>query len=89
MSAHTEIAVLIVAGGSGSRMGGIPKQYRDLAGEPILARTIRAFASALPGAPIQTVIAAGDEALADEERLGEPLGTRARGEIRVDRYPAA
>ena len=56
-----EIAVLIVAGGRGSRVGGVPKQYRKLAGEPIIARTVRAFATALPDAAIQTVIAAGDE----------------------------
>jgi 2-C-methyl-D-erythritol 4-phosphate cytidylyltransferase/2-C-methyl-D-erythritol 2,4-cyclodiphosphate synthase len=37
------IAVIIVAGGTGARIGGIPKQYRALAGKPVLARTIEAF----------------------------------------------
>ena len=37
-------AAVIVAAGRGTRAGGgLPKQYRDLAGEPVLARTIRAF----------------------------------------------
>lgn len=34
----------IVAGGSGSRMGGdMPKQFIDLLGEPVLIRTVRRF----------------------------------------------
>ncbi|MER2520664.1 MAG: bifunctional 2-C-methyl-D-erythritol 4-phosphate cytidylyltransferase/2-C-methyl-D-erythritol 2,4-cyclodiphosphate synthase [Bdellovibrionales bacterium] len=37
-------AVLIVAAGSGERFGGaIPKQYQDLAGAPILRRSVLAF----------------------------------------------
>lgn len=37
---------LIVAAGRGSRFGGdLPKQYRTLAGEPVLRRTLRAFLS--------------------------------------------
>ncbi len=40
-----ETAVVIVAAGRGSRAGdGLPKQWRDLAGQPILARTVAAFA---------------------------------------------
>ncbi len=36
--------VVIVAGGSGVRMGGdIPKQFLDLEGKPILLRTVEAF----------------------------------------------
>ncbi|MFN4153427.1 MAG: bifunctional 2-C-methyl-D-erythritol 4-phosphate cytidylyltransferase/2-C-methyl-D-erythritol 2,4-cyclodiphosphate synthase [Paracoccaceae bacterium] len=38
-------AAIIVAAGRGSRAGGdAPKQWQDLAGEPVLAHTIRAFA---------------------------------------------
>lgn len=38
------VATLIVAAGRGSRAGeGIPKQYRALAGRPVLARTLEAF----------------------------------------------
>lgn len=43
-----EIASIIVAGGSGSRMGSkLPKQFLPIAGEPILMHTIRAFYDAL------------------------------------------
>ncbi len=38
------VACVIVAGGSGSRCGGtLPKQYCDLAGEPVLSHTVRFF----------------------------------------------
>lgn len=38
------IAVIIVAAGRGTRMGeGLPKQWRDLGGQPVLAWTLRAF----------------------------------------------
>lgn len=41
--------VLIVAGGSGSRMGtDIPKQFLELCGKPVLMRTIQAFYDFIP-----------------------------------------
>ncbi len=43
MTAQKAIAVIVVAAGVGERMGGGPKQYRQLAGKPVLARTIEAF----------------------------------------------
>lgn len=44
MAAQKTIAVIVVAAGTGERMGGTaPKQYRMLAGKPVLARTIEAF----------------------------------------------
>lgn len=50
-------AVIIVAGGSGRRMGeGLPKQFRFLGNTPVLARTIGLFAEALPGAEIVVVL---------------------------------
>lgn len=52
---HT--GVVIVAGGSGRRMGAtLPKQFLLLDGLPVLAHTIRNFAKALPGAPIVVVL---------------------------------
>lgn len=49
--------VIIVAGGSGSRMqSSLPKQFMILAGEPVVARTINTFAEALPGAEIVVVL---------------------------------
>lgn len=51
--------VIIVAGGSGLRMGGtLPKQFQLLGNEPILVRTIRTFATALPEASIVAVLPA-------------------------------
>ena len=49
--------VVIVAGGSGSRMqSALPKQFLMLGGEPIVARTINTFREALPGAEILVVL---------------------------------
>lgn len=54
------VAVIIVAGGSGRRMGeGLPKQFRFLGNLPVLARTIGLFAEALPGAEIVVVLPEG------------------------------
>ena len=54
-----KVGVVIVAGGSGSRMGGaIPKQFALVDGEPILVKTINNFAKALPGAKIIVVLPA-------------------------------
>lgn len=51
------VGVIIVAGGSGNRMGGtIPKQFALVGGEPILARTINNFASAFTSAKIIVVL---------------------------------
>ena len=37
-------ATIIVAGGSGQRMGGcLPKQFMEVGGKPVLLRTIEAF----------------------------------------------
>lgn len=37
------VAVVIPAAGAGRRMGGLKKQYLELAGEPVLLRTLRPF----------------------------------------------
>lgn len=59
MEERLNTGVVIVAGGSGTRMGGgIPKQFRILGGEPLLARTINTFAAALPAAQIVVVLPA-------------------------------
>lgn len=47
MSDNHDTAVILVAAGRGSRMGGgLPKQYRLLAGRPVLAQTVQAFRDA-------------------------------------------
>lgn len=53
------VGIIIVAGGSGKRMGGkLPKQFALIGGEPILARTINAFHKALPLSRIVVVLPA-------------------------------
>lgn len=53
------VGIIIVAGGSGSRMGGtLPKQFSLVGGEPILARTINNFRKALPASRIVVVLPA-------------------------------
>lgn len=48
---------LIVAGGSGSRMGSeIPKQFMEMAGKPVLMHTIKAFLSYDPDVEVILVL---------------------------------
>lgn len=41
-----QVAGIIVAGGRGTRLGGAPKQWRDLAGRSLVAHAVRALADA-------------------------------------------
>jgi tRNA threonylcarbamoyl adenosine modification protein (Sua5/YciO/YrdC/YwlC family) len=50
-----DVGVDIVAAGQGTRLGGVPKQFRDIAGEPMLFRTLRPF---LDHAEVRTVVVA-------------------------------
>ena len=51
------IGVVIVAGGSGKRIGGsTPKQFMIVGGEPLLVRAINTFSEALPAAEIVVVL---------------------------------
>jgi len=43
VAAQKSIAVIIVAGGTGERAGGMPKQYRPLSGKPVFTRAVEAF----------------------------------------------
>lgn len=62
-------AVLILAGGSGSRVGSdIPKQYLNLGGVPVIRRTVEVFLSHPAIELIQVVIGAEDS-----ERCGAAL----------------
>jgi 2-C-methyl-D-erythritol 4-phosphate cytidylyltransferase/2-C-methyl-D-erythritol 2,4-cyclodiphosphate synthase len=70
---------LIVAAGSGSRMGGgIPKQYRKVAGVPVIARAVDALASHPAIDAVHVVIGTGQEALLSEA-LGERVVTSSPG----------
>lgn len=63
-------AVIIVAAGRGTRMGGeVPKQWQGLAGKPVLAHTLAAFA----GMQVLLVVHPDDRARA--EALGVPFVT--------------
>ncbi|WP_428977770.1 bifunctional 2-C-methyl-D-erythritol 4-phosphate cytidylyltransferase/2-C-methyl-D-erythritol 2,4-cyclodiphosphate synthase [Lichenibacterium minor] len=65
------VHVLVVAAGRGSRAGeGLPKQYRVLAGRPVLARTLEAFVDRDDVAGVATVIHADDRALYDGAAAG-------------------
>ena len=57
------IAVIIVAAGRGTRMGGgVPKQYRMLAGQSVLSRTLHKFTQVPKVSAIVVVINPEDEA---------------------------
>ncbi|HSB55177.1 MAG TPA: 2-C-methyl-D-erythritol 4-phosphate cytidylyltransferase [Gemmatimonadales bacterium] len=58
-----DIGVVIVAAGQGSRMGGgTPKQYRDLAGIPMLLRSLRPFTAHPDVEHVVVVLPPGDVA---------------------------
>lgn len=68
-----KIIALIVAAGRGSRAGpGVPKQYRDLAGEPVLRHTLRAFSSHPRVDSVLAVIHADDLAAFDNAATDLP-----------------
>ena len=79
-------AIIIVAAGRGSRAGGdIPKQWQDLAGKPVLARTIAAFAGC---GRVVTAIHPDDEARAKTLTADYVLGgdTRAQSVLNALRH---
>lgn len=73
--------VIIVAGGSGSRMhSSVPKQFMIVGGEPVVARTINTFSEALPGADIVVVL--------PEEHIAMWKNMAARFDVAVHRCVA-
>ena len=65
MSDTPTVTALIVAAGSGSRMGGdLPKQYRLLAGKSVLAHAVDALASHPRIDAVRVVIGGGQDELA-------------------------
>ncbi len=92
MNHKSELAILVVAAGRGSRAGpGHPKQYRNIAGRPLLAHTLEALLKAAPEARLITVIHPDDAdfyaqaikhlSVADIARLHAPAHG---GEMRQD-----
>lgn len=74
------IAALIVAAGRGTRMGGAtPKQYRLLAGVPILRHTLGAFLDHPAIGLVQVVINEADRAFYEEAVSGLSLPSPVKG----------
>ncbi len=92
MNEDTVVAI-VPAAGQGARAataGGLPKQYRRLAGEPMLRRTVRALLAEPRVAQVRVAVAPGDawagEALAGLPRtVWRPCG----GPTRADTVRAA
>jgi 2-C-methyl-D-erythritol 4-phosphate cytidylyltransferase/2-C-methyl-D-erythritol 2,4-cyclodiphosphate synthase len=73
------IVALVVAAGSGTRVGGdLPKQYRRLAGKPLLLHALDRLEKAGIG-EARVVIGAGQEALYREALGGRPLPSPVTG----------
>ena len=74
------ISAIIVAAGSGQRLGGaIPKQYRLLAGRPVLAHATRRLASHPAIAELRVVVGEGQDQLAESALRGIDAGPLVRG----------
>ncbi len=68
---RASVTALIVAAGTGSRLGGgVPKQFRTLAGRPVLRRAVDGFLGHPGVDAVRVVIGAGQEELA-RVALGE------------------
>lgn len=90
MADSSSIVALIVAGGRGLRFGqDIPKQYLALAGKPVLAHTLEAFASSRKIDRLIIVIHPDDEklangALSEIKNKNKPLLLTYGGETRQE-----
>lgn len=65
MAKHAQYALIVVAGGRGTRCNAaseLPKQYLPLLGQPLLAHTLACFAQCTWLSQIVLVVAAGDQA---------------------------
>ena len=69
------VTALIVAAGTGSRMGGdLPKQYRPIGGKAVLAHAVDALSSHPAIDAVRVVIGAAQEALARQALVGRDVG---------------
>jgi 2-C-methyl-D-erythritol 4-phosphate cytidylyltransferase/2-C-methyl-D-erythritol 2,4-cyclodiphosphate synthase len=86
MNSPATYAVIITAAGRGTRAGdGPPKQWRDLAGQSVLARSIKAFA----GFPRIVVTLAPEDMATRAAELAGPVTLIAGGATRSDSVRAA
>ncbi len=84
-----QVAVIIVAGGSGRRMGGkLPKQFMTIGGKPILMHTIQRFAEVLKNPQIILVLPSSHieywKELCKEYGFNQPHTICEGGETRFD-----
>lgn len=71
--------VIVVAAGRGSRAGaGLPKQFRDLGGQPMLARTLQALLDGSPDLVVTPVLHPDDDALFEASASCLDAAARAR-----------
>jgi 2-C-methyl-D-erythritol 4-phosphate cytidylyltransferase/2-C-methyl-D-erythritol 2,4-cyclodiphosphate synthase len=71
-----DVTALIVAAGSGTRMGGgVPKQYRRLGGKPMLAHAVDALARHPGINGVRVVVGEGQQDLASEALGGRDVGS--------------
>jgi 2-C-methyl-D-erythritol 4-phosphate cytidylyltransferase/2-C-methyl-D-erythritol 2,4-cyclodiphosphate synthase len=69
------VTALIVAAGSGERLGGgVPKQYRSLGGRPVLRWAVQALVNHPAVKTLRVVIGAGQEELARQALAGIDAG---------------
>ncbi len=57
-----DVGAIVVAAGQGTRIGGVPKQYRPLAGVPIVLRALRPFTAHREVAHVVLVLPPADAA---------------------------
>ena len=76
----SQFAVIVTAAGRGTRMGGAPKQWRDLGGQSVLARSIAAFAAF----PRVIVVLNPEDMDRGVEELAGPVVLVAGGKTRSD-----
>lgn len=69
-SASTDVAVVVPAAGSGSRLGGRRKQFRELGGASLLVQTLRCFER---HAEVSAIVVAGPPDEAGGEELADEL----------------
>ena len=88
-----DVAVLVPAAGSGTRLGGQRKQYRLLGDAPLLVQTLRAFDRhphiACMIVAVPEIDAASMQRALDEEKWRAPLRVVAGGASRQDSVAAA
>ncbi len=92
MHLRRDVGVVVVAAGRGERLGGdVPKQFRAIAGVPMLLRALRPFTSHADVAHVVVVLPATDAASPPhwlKPHLGEALGVVAGGAERMDSVAA-